>query len=76
LVELYLHTTGSFHWHYAWWNEKNPWLIVPFGYGTFYAAAAWVFDRPTLRLQALGCAYFAGSAAVLIVVFGPILGWI
>ena len=75
-VELLLHRTGSFHWYYPWWNERQPWLIVIFGYGTFYAASAWVHDLPSLpgKLKATGV--LAGTAAAGLIVFGPLLGWI
>jgi hypothetical protein len=76
LVELLLHRTGSFHWYYWWWNERQPWLIVLFGYATFYAAAAWVHDLPTLRAKLAVTGAIAGTAAAGLLVFGPILGWI
>ena len=76
LVELLLHRTGSFHWYYSWWNERQPWLIVLFGYATFYAAAAWVHDLPTLRAKLAVTGAIAGTAAAGLLVFGPILGWI
>ncbi len=76
VVELYLHATGSFHWYYGFWNEKNPWLIVIFGYATFYAAAAWAHDLPTVRGKLVLTGALAGTAAALLVVFGPILGWL
>lgn len=76
LIELYLHKTGSFHWAYPWWDEHNPWLIVPFGYGTFYAAAAWVHDLPTLRGKMRVVAALAAVPAIGILIFGVGLGWI
>jgi len=75
-VELLLHRTGSFHWYWPWWNEHNPWLIVVFGYGTFYAAAAWVHDLPTLGAKLRVTGALAGTAVAAIVVFGPVLGWL
>lgn len=44
IVELFLVSTGYFHWEYWWWNEPFIPLIVIFGYGTFFAVAAWVYD--------------------------------
>jgi hypothetical protein len=75
-VELLLHKTGYFHWYYPWWNEHQPWLIVIFGYGTFYAAAAWVHDAGSVqrKLQITGA--LAGAATLGLVVFGPLLSWI
>lgn len=75
-VEVLLHATGYFHWYYAWWNERAPWLIVIFGYATFYAAAAWVHDAPTMTKKLRITGALAGVAASMLVVFGPILRWI
>src|SRR5919201_1575930 len=44
LVEVFLHAIGTFHWEYWWWNVPFVPLIVVFGYGTFFAVAAWVYD--------------------------------
>jgi hypothetical protein len=76
LVELLLHRTGTFHWYYSWWNERQPLLIVLLGYATFYAAAAWVHDLPTIRAKLLVTGAIAGTAALGLIVFGPVLGWI
>jgi len=76
IVELLLQRTGSFHWYYSWWNERQPLLIVIFGYATFYAAAAWVHDLPTLEGKLKVTGALAGTAVAGLVVFGPILGWI
>jgi len=76
LVEVFLHRTGTFHWYYSWWNESQPWLIFLFGYATFYAAAAWVHDLPTLRAKLRVTGALAGVAAAGLVLFGPILGWL
>jgi hypothetical protein len=75
-VELLLYGTACFHWHYAWWNERAPWLIIVFGYATFYAAAAHVHDLPTMTQKRRFTGALAGTAAVLVIVFGPTLGWI
>ena len=75
-VEYLLHATGSFHWYYPWWNERQPLLIVIFGYGNFYAAAALAHDLPTLRKKLRLTGALAGTAATGLVVFGPVLGWI
>ncbi len=76
IIELYLHATGSFHWYYSFWDEKTPWLIIPFGYGTFYAAAAWAHDLPTLRAKLKFTGTLVGTAAALLIIFGPVLGWL
>src|SRR5213595_3562381 len=50
-VELFLHASGTFHWHYWWWNEPFVLPIVIFGYLWFYLYAAWVFDAPSPRAR-------------------------
>jgi hypothetical protein len=74
-VEVFLHFTGSFHWHYWWWGLDSLPVIVIFGYLWFYIYAAWAFDAgSTRRWQIIG-----GLAAVdvtAILVFGVILGWL
>jgi len=71
LVEVLLHATGYFHWHYWWWNVPFVPLIVVFGYMTFFAVAAWVYDmggdhRRQLRV--------VGAIAAVDVVLGVGLG--
>lgn len=46
-VEVLLKRAGIFHWEYWFWNEPFLLPIVIFGYGTFFAIAAWVYDMPT-----------------------------
>ena len=48
-VEVLLHEAGVFHWEYWWWNVPFVPLIVIFGYGTFFAMAAYVHDLPDNR---------------------------
>lgn len=48
-VEVLLKRAGIFHWEYWFWNEPFLLPIVIFGYGTFFAVAAWVYDMPTHR---------------------------
>jgi hypothetical protein len=75
-VEVLLHATGYFHWHYWWWNVPFVPLIVVFGYGTFFAVAAWVYDMGTdHRRQVRVVATIAAVDVVFGVVFGAI-GWL
>jgi hypothetical protein len=75
-VEVLLHETGYFHWDYWWWNWPFVPLIVVFGYLWFFMAAAWVFDMRDTRRQAGTVAAFAAVDLGLILVCGPLLGWI
>lgn len=76
LVEVFLHSTGFFHWEYWWWNVPFVPLIVVFGYATFFGIAAWVYDMGADRRRQLGV---VGSLAAVdvtgLVVFG-LLGWL
>jgi hypothetical protein len=76
IVELLLHATGYFHWHYWWWNTPFVLLIVIFGYLWFFLAAAWVYDMRPLSRQVRTVAVFGAIDLALIVIFGPLLGWI
>jgi hypothetical protein len=77
LVEVVLHAWGVFHWTYWWWNVPFVPLIVLFGYGTFFAVAAWVYDMGqdhTRQLRVVGA--LAAVDAVGALVFGPVVGWL
>lgn len=75
-VEVLLNRTGSFHWAYWWWNFPHLELIVLFGYGTFFAAAAWVHDMPRFADKVKTVGVLAAVPALGILLCGPILGWI
>ena len=78
-VEVFINrATDAFHWEYWWWGF--PWglpTILVFGYATFFAMAAWVFDMGAdhrRQLRVVGA--LAAAALVAGVVFGPVLGWL
>ena len=71
LVEVFLHDTGYFHWHYWWWNVPFVPLIVIFGYMTFFAIAAWVYDMGANRRRQLRV---VGGLAAVDVTAGLALG--
>jgi hypothetical protein len=76
VVELFLHSTGYFHWDYWWWNTPFIPLIVIFGYLTFFGIAAWVYDMGTDHRRQLRV---VGSLAAVDVVLGAALasaGWL
>jgi hypothetical protein len=75
-VEILLHATGYFHWEYWWWNVPFVPLIVIFGYGTFFAVAAYVYDLPDNRRRLRVVGALTAIDAVAILLFGPVLGWI
>jgi hypothetical protein len=76
LVEVFLHETGYFHWHYWWWNVPFVPLIVIFGYLTFFLVAAYVFDLPDTRRRITVVGALATLVGAMILLFGPILEWI
>jgi hypothetical protein len=51
-------------------------LIILFGYATFFAAAAWVYDMRDRAKQLRVVGSLAAIDIALIVAFGPILEWI
>lgn len=74
-VEVLLHAAGILNWEYWFWNVPFLLPIVVFGYGTFFAAAAWVFDMRSDRRRFTVVGAVAGFDAVLAVVLG-LLGWL
>jgi hypothetical protein len=75
-IEVFLESTGYFHWDYWWWNVPFVPLIVIFGYMTFFGVAGWVYDMGRDRrrqLRVVGA--LAAVDAVLAAVFGSI-GWL
>jgi len=76
LVEALLSAADVFHWEYWWWNFPNVPLIILFGYGTFFAAAAWVYDMRNRSRQLMAVGSLAAIDALLLITFGPILDWI
>jgi hypothetical protein len=76
LVEVFLEWTGSFHWDYWWWNVPFVPLIVIFGYMTFFAIAAYVYDLgDDRRKQIRVVGGLAALDVVLAVAFG-LAGWL
>ena len=71
LVEVFLESTGYFTWEYWWWNTPFVPLIVVFGYMTFFAIAAWVYDMGDDRRRQLRV---VGGLAAVDVVLGVTLG--
>ncbi|HMT04668.1 MAG TPA: hypothetical protein PKD76_03890 [Solirubrobacterales bacterium] len=75
-IEIFLHSTGYFHWEYWWWNVPFIPLIVIFGYATFFAVAAWVYDMGSNTRRQLRV---VGSMAAINLVLGlglGIAGWL
>ena len=71
LVEVFLESTGYFTWEYWWWNTPFVPLIVVFGYMTFFAIAAWIYDMGDDRRRQLRV---VGTLAAVDVVLGVVLG--
>ena len=71
VVELFLEWTGYFTWEYWWWNTETFPVIVLFGYMTFFAIAAWVYDMGDDRRRQLRV---IGTLAVIDLALGVGLG--
>jgi len=76
IVEIFLNAVDALTWDYAWWSARFPFLIVVFGYLTFFVVAFWVHDMKTVREKARTVGAIYASDALCLVVFGPVLGWI
>ncbi|MFQ5665951.1 MAG: hypothetical protein ACE5I7_05910 [Candidatus Binatia bacterium] len=76
IVELLLNAAGQLTWDYWWWNVRTPWLIIVFGYLTFFVVAFWVHDMPTMAQKAktVGAIYAFDGACLLLFAAG--LKWI
>ena len=61
---------------YWWWNTRAPWLILVFGYLTFFVVSFWVYDMPSVRRKALTVGTIFAFDAVCLVVFAGVLKWI
>ncbi|HKP91946.1 MAG TPA: hypothetical protein VJT75_18405 [Thermoleophilaceae bacterium] len=76
LVEVFLHETGYFHWHYWWWNVPFVPLIVVFGYMTFFAIAAWVYDMGANRRRQLRVVGGLAAVDVTAALVLGLAGWL
>ena len=77
VVEIFLvEEAGSFHWDYWWWSTSFPFLIVIFGYMTFFGIAAWVYDMGANRRRQLRVVGTLAAIDVVIAVALGIAGWL
>jgi hypothetical protein len=76
VVELWLNSIGALTWDYWWWSARMPWLIVVFGYLTFFVVAFWVYDMPTVRQKARTVGGLLAFDAACLAVFAGWLRWI
>lgn len=76
IVEILLNAIGQLTWDYWWWNLRTPWLILVFGYLTFFVVAFWVHDMKSVRQKAITVgAIYAFDLACLLLFLGG-LQWI
>ncbi len=76
IVEILLHAVGALTWDYSWWNASAPYLIVIFGYLTFFVASYWVFDMEKVRKKIITTGIIFTVDLLAIIIFGFVLGWI
>ena len=76
VVELFLESTGYFHWDYWWWNTPFVPLIVIFGYATFFGIAAWVYDMGDDRRRQLRVVGTLAAVDVALGVGFGLAGWL
>ncbi len=72
ILEIPLEKSPHFAWVYPWWGAFPVFITV---YIPFFAAAVYCHDAPAARRKRFILGVFALDAALL-VLFGPILGWI
>ena len=75
-VEILLNLANALTWDYSWWNVQAPWLILLLGYLPFFLVAFWVHDMQNTRKQAMTVGALYAFEGLLLLIFGPILGWI
>jgi hypothetical protein len=76
LIEIGLNAIGQLTWDWPWWNARVPWLIVVFGYLTFFVVGFWVHDMPTVCRQAATVVAILAFDAAALAVFAGGLQWI
>jgi hypothetical protein len=76
VVEIILNAAGQLTWDYWWWNVRTPWLIIVFGYLTFYVVAFWVHDMPTIRQKVATVGAIYAFDIGCLILFGAVLRWI
>ena len=74
-IEILLNLTDMLTWEYSWWNLKTPWLIILFGYMTFFIVAFWVYDMKTIKQKIITVGTIYTIVLISAIVFGS-LGWI
>ena len=75
IVEYFLNAADMLTWDYSWWNANNPWLIVPFGYMTFFIVAFWVYDMKSVKKQIVTVGSIFTIVLLSLIIFGT-LAWI
>ena len=73
---MLLNQVGALTWDYSWWNHKAPWLIVIFGYLTFFLVSFWVFDMESIRKKIATVGIIFSVDIIALVLFGVMLKWI
>jgi len=76
VIEMLLNAVGVLTWDYSWWNTSVPYLIVIFGYFTFFITAYWVHDMKTIKSKIVTVGIIFSVDILAIIIFGFILGWI
>jgi len=75
-VEVLLNQAGALTWDYSWWNLKAPWLIVIFGYLTFFLVSFWVFDMESMKKKIATVGVIFSVDIIALLLFGVMLKWI
>ena len=76
VVEMLLNAVDALTWDWSFWDTNTPWLIIIFGYLTFFVTAFWVYDMDSMRKRLMTVGGIWAFDAVAIIVFGFGLGWL
>ena len=74
-IEILLNMADMLTWEYSWWNITAPWLIIVFGYMTFFLVAFWVYDMKKRKQQLMLVGTIYSIVILCAFIFGN-LGWI
>ena len=76
IVELLLNSVDALTWDYGFWDASSPLLIIIFGYLTFFIAAFWVYDMPSMKKKLITVGSIWGFDLLCVLIFGLGLGWL
>jgi len=71
-----LNAVDALTWDYSFWDMNTPWLILLFGYFTFFVVAFWVYDMTSMKKRIITVSAIWGFDVLIVIIFGLGLGWL